>query len=518
MVSIPSNWQSNWDREWLPPVELDHYVGIARDLVRYGVRVKLAYDIARSLVAQYGPGAQSAAGRFVDGLLAFDGKGIDDVVRQKSGGPPPTPPKTPRKRRHENDDPPRFHPYSTRSQVRAAINNGAEPSSSSSRNMPPVTRSMDVDGASRSLRFAKAQSASSGFLSTDVKWKKGGRPRKLSKFQNNGILLNYEFGFKPATESAWSNAIIFGHCTFVRDIYLKAAFMCLIKKLFNKIDITIPSFVETTMNSNIGDKIGIRYKKNYDTATTVDSMTYTVPNPVPKYDTCVGAFVTAFEALSDLNTDFHLVDMYYQTAGDDSYRAVVRLTNAKFKWNTKSAIKVQNRTQYEGQDESDDIKNVPVYGKSYEGFGTGSNSFRDQNIVNEQQFVCSGVTGLLFKQCPSASGLTEAPPPGYFNQVKKVGKIHMDPGQVKTSVLTHHLKCRQEHFFGHLADNIGGTTVLIPFGEFRFFHLEHMLKTAEDDPNLNIVGEHNLRIAMTLTTEWNNVTDDLTNNYYISYQ
>lgn len=490
--------------------------GIVEHLVGLGVPQWFAVRLAPVVVREFG-------GRIDGQFKLFDGRSLEDVVKdignvpiRRIAGPPPTPPKTPGKRKLP--DSPVMRPVRARYWLRSQPEQDLSPSDEETVSILANNMELDVvtpTASSRSLRFAKAQSASSGFLSTDVKWKKGGRPRKLSKFQNHGVLLTFEFGFQPFSLTSWSDSIIFGHCTFVRELYIRAAFMCLIKALFNKIDITIHNFREDTMNSNIGDTIRIRYKLDYDASTGVDTMFYNVPNPVPAYNDCVADFISQFYAITGLNSDFHLIDMSYQTNNNDAYRALIKLTNAKFKWNTKSAIKVQNRTQFEDAPESDDIKNVPVYGKSYEGYGTGSNSFRDQNV--EQQFVCGGDNGLLFKQCSSAKGLTEAPPPGYFNQVKKVGKIHLDPGQVKTSVLSHHLKCRQEHFFGHLADNISASDPLIPFGEFRFFHVEHMLKTSSTDPQLNIVGEHNLRIAMSLSTEWSNVTDEYISNAYVQY-
>lgn len=104
------------------------------------------------------------------------------------------------------------------------------------------------------------------------------------------------------------------------------------------------------------------------------------------------------------------------------------LRKARLQYFCKSSLKIQNRTvNVAANDESDDVDNVPVYGKTYSGIGDNF-TFKNDNIAADK------TSGVIIRFGTVSNGLAEPPSMTQMIGVKKIGKAHLDPGQIKTSV------------------------------------------------------------------------------------
>lgn len=60
-------------------------------------------------------------------------------------------------------------------------------------------------------------------------------------------------------------------------------------------------------------------------------------------------------------------------------------------------------------------------------------------------------------------------------------------------------------------------SAVFTLGNFRMFFFEHLLKPSSSAPNIKILGEHNIRIAMQLVTKRSWVTDEKAIQDYVTY-
>lgn len=372
----------------------------------------------------------------------------------------------------------------------------------------------------RSVRFgssaggSRRSTASRGSSSSKSSGKLGGgrsvrsASRALSRVQNTGVLFTSEVGI--STSSGPTDSLMLGHTTFPRYIFLSQMFRVIIKNFFRLNRIHIHSFVDVAP-LKVDDEIWLNYKSDYDTGTTVSSKTYTFVAG-NSFETIVAYFVAEMFA-SDPMT--HFIEMKFVSKDGANLPVYLPLQGARIRFTSRSDLKMQNQTSVGTDDDADDVDNVPLDGKSYEGVGTGSNSFKNRAI--EQQFVCDDATGVFTKVGTVAGGLAEAPPPGYFRNVKKVGKIHLDPGQLKTSTLVTKKSLLLEDFCRHIFTSGSVDSYMTRFGKFRFFHLEHMLKAKSSAPLINVAGEVNLRVSMTLSCKQSYITDERMTVTYVTY-
>jgi len=212
---------------------------------------------------------------------------------------------------------------------------------------------------------------------------------------------------------------------------------------------------------------------------------------------------TPFDPLSNLNYQIQSVTW---TIGGQTRS--FNLLRARIQIYIKSALKIQNRTvNLAANDEEDDVDNVPLYGKSYEGTG---NYFTLAGGPNGFDTVTVGVPArndgppTVNNAATGVSTLTEPPKASQLYRVKKNGKAHLDPGQVKTSLLIY----RKSLSFNSLIKAIskGNYPVAPPsistcsLGNFRCFAFEKMLNAvATTDVNgIKLAYEHDHKTAVSM--------------------
>lgn len=335
------------------------------------------------------------------------------------------------------------------------------------------------------------------------------RQRRLFRTQNRGLLQTVETGI--STVSGTSDMLYIGHCNFPIYTIRYHMYRVIIKTMAMQIlRINIESFI-AAHDLPVGDTILLDYKANYDTACPITTVTYTSVL-ADTWETIAAAFEAA---IGEGSRDLHFINISYVSTLATISSPKMPLQGAKIYLNLKSSFKLQNQSASDGGDEADDVDNIPIYGKLYEGIGCGTNSYRAGNV--ETSFVCHDNNGTFAKIGGPTTGLSETPPPGYFQNVRRSASAHLTPGQLKTSVLTTvkwvnlESLCRNVFGFTSNAYDMG------KMGRFRFFAFEHMLKYAASTPNIKVTAEHNLRIAMKMSIRRSYVTDELISNGFVTY-
>jgi len=188
------------------------------------------------------------------------------------------------------------------------------------------------------------------------------------------------------------------------------------------------------------------------------------------------------------------VKLVYQDDAVNNINAIqMYIKNAKLHMYIKSSFKIQNRSTNTGDAEQTDVvDNVPLYGKQYEGNGTGTQYTGDISTV---EIMADRIYGVIDKLAAADNSLREPPLGKTFPRVKKMGKAHLEPGQIKTSVLvfektmTLQTFCKQ-NWFGNPA--IAANRYLALPGKYKFFCLEQMLKPFAASSDVIAAWEHNL--------------------------
>lgn len=209
--------------------------------------------------------------------------------------------------------------------------------------------------------------------------------------------------------------------------------------------------------------------------------------------------------------------------------STINLYNAKISLLSKSHMKLQNRTTTQEGGEADEVDNVPIYGKSYEGPGNGAiyGSYALRNIG-----LGSGAnTGQAVPQPLSTAGsplinpkfigvdiqagrpaqFQEPPHARMFRTVTKAGKIHLDPGQIKTSVLFIKKTYSLMKLWRMLI--LGPSTPVDPnyktyLGKYRFFCVEKMIQSVGTtvQNQINVAYEIDYKIGAICHDKFSNYT------------
>lgn len=168
------------------------------------------------------------------------------------------------------------------------------------------------------------------------------------------------------------------------------------------------------------------------------------------------------------------------------------LLHTKIHINSKSTLKFQNRTVNEtGDEDTNDVDNVPLSGRSYHGKGTGTEW---NNGTNPRKPFFADRYGLINKD-GNIEGLREPPFGQLFPRVKKQGKIAVDPGVIRTSGLRTVIDIGFNRF--QRVNDVNTYAATYPagiLGEFEFFSLEKVIGGLSEQ-KIQVAAEHNLIIG-----------------------
>lgn len=208
-----------------------------------------------------------------------------------------------------------------------------------------------------------------------------------------------------------------------------------------------------------------------------------------------------------LTTNEYMITGFMYILGGQTRR--YNFLGARIQVYVKSALKIQNRTlSASGLIDQDDVDNVPLYGKSYEGTGNYMQVASDQagsSSLDAFTFAPPGNSDAA----PVIEDTFAANQPGsepmkvsQLYHVKRSGKVHLDPGQVKTSILTYYKKFSLNTLLQVLSRGniVTSSDSAIKIGNYRIFALEKMINsvTTTDVTAVRVAFEHDYKVAMSV--------------------
>lgn len=362
--------------------------------------------------------------------------------------------------------------------------------------------------------FAVRKGASSS--KSRGKFRKGtARTNDFDKFAKKGAVIAQEMGGVLAGTSGDANSkvqsILIGHSNFTGSQVFAVAAMGMVKLIANKLGRTIASFddvIETTGNGNA--LLTIRYK-DYPFGVDADR-TATITAGSTTWLLLAKAIHDFFQ-LTKESTVWTTMTYDENTNGTLTHvrKFEIDLSRAKIQLLSKSSLKIQNRTiNTAGLADAEDVDNVPIYGKSYDSSGNYlACRSKQSDIVNiatgGQNYLLSpfnavasnGYIPIVTELATPTNGyqqFAEPVPKSCWANCKAIGKAHLDPGVIKTSVLYHKggmsfMNFMRKSFLYNASDY---TTAI---GKNRLFILEKMIQAVATNTTTQ---ENTLRVAYEL--------------------
>lgn len=365
--------------------------------------------------------------------------------------------------------------------------------------------------------YGAANSKSMGFIRTPARVKSRGRARAtnlgvVDVIETGGVL---DAGANTATAG---NTVAVGHCQFPPSLAHLMFWRALIKKLAVLCKMSVYNF-SVNQNWTVGSVFTCYYRLGPDVNFT--SRLY-VTALGDSLETVAQSFYNFFDTLDNSqDLEFHqlIFNQKAPAAGEVNLYSdgVMNLQNATFTIFSKSTLKVQNRTVQDAADDEESVDNVPLYGKAFYGKGSGTSGITlDQTYVGGPAtgFWCHAFNGTMSK-VPTEKWYQEIPQASHFRTVISTGKVHLDPGHIKTSVLDGKLTISLNKLYRILfrAEDTVNNHAKAILGRFRFIMLEKMINavTGSATNSIKCAYEHNLRIGGYITLNRSTETAQLNN-------
>lgn len=303
----------------------------------------------------------------------------------------------------------------------------------------------------------------------------------LSDIQKYGVICNSEIG----GGSGANHMVVIGHATFPRMEILKAACRAAIKAFSIKLEKPMESIDQTVPDSANGDVWEMSYKNIQSGAMT--NVTFFPGVGQYTWSQVIDALFVAISGITVRNVEFNVIAANFASPNVES--VIMPLKLAKVYIHVKSSLKIQNRTQGEETDATgpyseDRVDQTPLYGKSYYGRGTGTAQISRGSFYSTDESLYAGSKGGIIKSDDTEPGVPREPWLGHeLANVTGVGKVHLEPGQIKTSVLTDSLSLYWNQLIYIVLGDVVNYTTASPHkgpGKFKMFAFEKML---EDTPN-----------------------------------
>jgi len=343
-----------------------------------------------------------------------------------------------------------------------------------------------------------ANSKSKGFFAPAKK-----HTSMADKYIENGIVIKQEIG---TVYTSQRNVAVVAHSTMPAiqvGITLCAA---LIKKLFTLAGHKIKNDQELLLDGAYYDGI-VRIEFKAKDGAAIQTFDFTVTAATTSLQTLRTAMQAWFTTLFVSGNTFQMLKLrlymqYGTLANALDLKSEIDLTTATVDLYGKSALKLQNRTvNTTANDQDSDVDNVPIFGKYFE-FKSNGTIYRDYNkpVAADNPMVTTHTQfGLLYANNASETDTNmykELPERTQFVGCSKSASSHLDPGEIKTSVIQsqkiYPFSKLFQLVYGQTANNTGGSNQFW-FGYTRLFAWEKMIQavasTAENQFNLAIENQ-----------------------------
>lgn len=340
-------------------------------------------------------------------------------------------------------------------------------------------------GSSRKRRsYLAATSKSKGFF------RKGSRKGSYLDNVGNGVTVCREYGSAAALPLLTECAYI-GHVTCTVDHTLLLVANAIVKFWAVKNDLPYTELSQIVVPSGISNQqIDLFGKQEPAAAANVTVSNVSIIAGTTTFLQVVTKMKDDIKTFYSVNPYGVLTVLKTQLAAAGQMYKQYDLRRAKLVLRMKSSLKIQNRTKsVSGGVEDDDVDNVPIYGKHYSGNGnyigyTGyDGSGRMINYIMPNKDQSNG--HLQFNITTGV--LAEPPRKKQLINVDKLGKAHLDPGEIKTSVIYHTIRIGLNKLFLKLKMHATQLPV-VPLGNYRVFAFEKMIKTGSDDTSSKVMS------------------------------
>lgn len=381
-----------------------------------------------------------------------------------------------------------------------------------------LKQKLDVINIQKSKRDVGAShSSSKGFV-------KGGSKKIKSEdiFATRGIVVHREQGGVVSTNGTEkAQALLIGHSNFTKSQLLYDICTSLVKMIATKMGRNIASFDDSVFAAGSG--IGLEYVwiMEYGThpAASVSPFSIvSVPGVNQSWTYVRDTLFSQMTSLINAHSGFYLNKWWVQQKDNNSsipnYYPIVEIDMMKCRVQLycKSAMKFQNRSiNSTGNTDSNDVDNVPLYGKTYNGYG---NYVIVSNVgyATDTNTVVATPNFINLKASSSSNPVLREPlGKSQIVKAKTIGKIHMEPAEIKTSILVYRKSHNLNSLLRQLA-RVGNETTnsqFIELGRFRFIHMEKMLQAvATTDINaFNVAWEVDQKTGVICTAPKVRVTN-----------
>lgn len=328
--------------------------------------------------------------------------------------------------------------------------------------------------------------------------------KKYDSFYKYGSIKEYESG-GIATDS---QCVYIGHGTSMTPV-LYGICRAVVRELFRQKGDLINNWNDQTVND-----LNINFEANYVTTGAAARNAFTV--------TANSAYETAANQLYNLITGFATaitiqeITLSDQSAASGAGRVVgtVKPKQFKLRFLLESQLTIQNSTQAATPGGADpeatnetDVNNQPIYGKFYYS-KLWNNGF--QNKVQQDARYSASVTrfypsdtngtdqGKIYQQGSTLDPVFKKPIPGFFFDVKRVGKLALRPGDVKTSRVSFETEMYMQTWFDKYFEKFydqKGYNCQWDFGCASMFAMERLLDN-------RVVGAPSITVNYEITQKY----------------
>lgn len=338
---------------------------------------------------------------------------------------------------------------------------------------------------------AKRRRFGNGRWTGYIKRKRVRNKRKVRKVMNNAFQVSVERSFTQTP----SVAGIVGHATGSRSTYLRAVFGAMLRRLFVRAGISCAIPSQNLFPMKIGTVITCTFTYG---STSNDGWSVSIGSVPITFTQVLDAFVSAFtgkyDALSATiapgNIRLRNLTIEGTAVAGGVSTVSLDISDAKVSLWCTSRLKMQNRSvNTAGDDDADDVDNVPINCVAYSGYGTGCDSKYDYLNVN----LCCDGNAVMSLSDPVNLG--DAPIPQTFRGVRKSGFFRVQPGNIQTDVIKFKKMFTLDSIIRMLAIPRGDSNIRVPIGKFTFIHLEKTLEANNAAPvAMSIACENQLFI------------------------
>lgn len=369
-----------------------------------------------------------------------------------------------------------------------------------------------VYGAAKSMfgnqtksKKGAANSKSKGFFGNGTS-----APNAFDQYAAKGIVRKLEQG---DVLSSQRQVVYAAHSTMPQRQVAAGVVASMLKKLINLAGQTVKNNDQILVDGQYyNSEIHLSYKLK--DGAVEQTQIFVVTNNVDTLQTVTSAILAWLNSImqsANLPGQFLYLRYYVQfgtAVNSKLLQAELDLTNVSFEIYSKSALKLQNRTvNSDGNNEADDVDNVPIFGKFFE-YKTNGTIYRDYGVPAADG--ASAITthpnlGVLAGTLASDVGTgmyLEVPLPSQFVGCYTHGKAHLDPGEIKTSVITEKITISLQKIMFILfarSNGTGGTGRFEQFwiGKTRLFGFEKMINAVAMSTinEFKLAYEHQLELG-----------------------